>query len=125
MALTVPPPTSSLTEFGWIFHNNHLDSSIYQDDDIMEFSDSSAEYQTPPYQQHQQPQQQQVSVNVYPKNTRTHFARLFQAKAASYSPNSLVFTLDKTLEILNKIPAAQIPHEKHVFRVANAKGKFD
>jgi hypothetical protein len=60
MALTVPPLTSSFSEFGWIFHNNHLDSSIYQDDDIMEFSDSSAEYQTPPYQQQQI--QTQVSV---------------------------------------------------------------
>lgn len=65
MALTVPPPTSTFSEFGWIFHNNHLDSSIYQDDDIMEFSDSSAEYTTPPYQntpQQLQPEQQQVSV---------------------------------------------------------------
>lgn len=64
MALTVPPPpTTSFSEFGWIFHNNHLDSSIYQDDDIMEFSDSSAEYQTPPHQNNQQQQQQQqVSV---------------------------------------------------------------
>lgn len=63
MALTVPPPqTTSFSELGWIFHNNHLDSSIYQDDDdIMEFSDSSAEYQTPPHQNNQQ-HQQQVSV---------------------------------------------------------------
>lgn len=51
MALTVPPPSNSFSEFGWIFHNNHLDSSIYQDDDIMDFSDSSGEY---PQQQHQQ-----------------------------------------------------------------------
>lgn len=62
MALTVPPPTSSFSEFGWIFHNNHLDSSIYQDDsDIMEFSDSSAEYQTSPQQQ--APQVSFTSVN--------------------------------------------------------------
>lgn len=63
MALTVPPPTP-FSELGWIFHDNHLDSSIYQDEDIMEFSDSSADYQTPPHQsaQQQQPHQQQVSV---------------------------------------------------------------
>jgi hypothetical protein len=63
MALTVPPPTSSFSEFGWIFHNNHLDSSIYQDDDIMEFSDSSGEYQTSPPQNTQQ-QPSQVSLLV-------------------------------------------------------------
>jgi hypothetical protein len=61
MALTVPPPSSSFSEFGWIFNNNHLDSSIYQDDEMMEFSDSSAEYQTPPYQNAQHHQQDQVS----------------------------------------------------------------
>jgi hypothetical protein len=63
MALTVPPPTSSFSEFGWIFHNNHLDSSIYQDDEVMEFSDSSAEYQTSPSQDAQQ-QPQQVSKSI-------------------------------------------------------------
>jgi hypothetical protein len=48
MALTVSPP-ASFSEFGWIFNNNYLDSSIYQDDDdIMEFSDSSGgEFQNP------------------------------------------------------------------------------
>lgn len=65
MALTVPPQTP-LSEFGWIFHDNHLDSSIYQDEDIMEFSDSSADYQTPPHQstQPQQQTQQQVSRSI-------------------------------------------------------------
>lgn len=58
MALTVPPPSSSISEFGWIFHNTHLDSSIYQDEDIMDFSDNSADYQTPPHQATTQPQQQ-------------------------------------------------------------------
>jgi hypothetical protein len=61
MALTVPQPASSFNDqFGWLFHNNnncYLDASIYQDDDIMEFSDSSVEY--PSYQLSQQ---QQVSV---------------------------------------------------------------
>lgn len=59
MALTVPPPTSSFSEFGWIFNNNHLDSSIYQDDDLMDFSDSSGEYQA----QQQPPQVSLVIVN--------------------------------------------------------------
>ena len=77
MALTVPPPTP-FSEFGWIFHDNHLDSSIYQDEDIMEFSDSSADYQTPPHQATQLQQHQlEVSVclsinqlHVYPKKTK-------------------------------------------------------
>lgn len=57
MALTVPQPAGSLSDqFGWLFHNNcHLDASIYQDDEeIMEFSDSSAEYPTYSHQQQQQ-----------------------------------------------------------------------
>lgn len=63
MALTVPQPASS--DLGWLFHNNncYLDASIYQDDDIMDFSDSSVEYQSyqpSPQQQHQQ----QVSKSV-------------------------------------------------------------
>lgn len=60
MALTVPQPASSLgDQFGWLFHNNfNLDASIYQDDEeIMEFSDSSVEY---PIYQHSSNQQQQV-----------------------------------------------------------------
>lgn len=61
MALTVPPPSSSFSEFGWIFHNTHLDSSIYQDEDIMDFSDNSADYQTPPHQTTTEPQLQQQS----------------------------------------------------------------
>lgn len=73
MALTVPPPTP-FSELGWIFHDNHFDSSIYQDEDIMEFSDSSADYQTPPHQtaEPQQQHQQQVSVclDVYPKKKK-------------------------------------------------------
>lgn len=80
MALTVPPaPSSSFSEFGWIFHNNHLDSSIYHDDDMMEFSDSSADYQTTPPHNQICEQQQQVSPAVckspsaiYPENTSTH-----------------------------------------------------
>lgn len=61
-ALTVPQPASSFTDqFGWLFHSNcHLDASIYQDDEeIMEFSDSSVEY--PTYQHNSNQQQHQVS----------------------------------------------------------------
>lgn len=44
MALTVSPP-ASFSEFGWIFNNSHLDRSIYCDeDDIMDFSDSSGDF---------------------------------------------------------------------------------
>ncbi|KAG5676766.1 hypothetical protein PVAND_006575 [Polypedilum vanderplanki] len=68
MALTVPQPASSLSlsdQFGWLFHNNcHFDASIYQDDDeIMEFSDSSVEYST--YQHTSQQQTQMRSYNNY------------------------------------------------------------
>lgn len=66
MALTVPPAaSSSFSEFGWIFHNNHLDSSIYHDDDdIMEFSDSSADCQTTPPHNQISDQQQQYQVSL-------------------------------------------------------------
>lgn len=63
-ALTVPQPASSFTDqFGWLFHSNcHLDASIYQDDEeIMEFSDSSVEY---PTYQHNSNQQHQVSKSL-------------------------------------------------------------
>lgn len=64
MALTVSPP-ASFSEFGWIFNNNHLDSSIYQDDDdIMEFSDSSGggEFQPQnPQQTHQVRKQNKIA----------------------------------------------------------------
>ncbi|CRK95673.1 CLUMA_CG009131, isoform A [Clunio marinus] len=74
MALTAPPPASSLSEFGWIFNNNHLDSSIYDDEDIMEFSDSSTEYQTLPYQNSQQPlQQQSESRSIYNVDAQNTF----------------------------------------------------
>lgn len=66
MALTVPTPSSSFSEFGWIFHNTHLDSSIYQDEDMMDFSDNSADYQTSPQQTAPPPQQQQqVSICLF------------------------------------------------------------
>lgn len=75
MALTVPQPASSFDQLGWLFHNSncYLDASIYHDDDedIMEFSDSSVEY--PSYQTSQHVQQQQVSkfncnteINLHP-----------------------------------------------------------
>lgn len=66
MALTVPQPASSSDQFGWLFHNNncYLDASIYQDDDdIMDFSDSSVEYLLS-YQPSQQQYQHQVSINL-------------------------------------------------------------
>lgn len=57
MALTVPQPASSFDQLGWLFHNNsncYLDASIYHDDDdIMDFSDSSVEYQTSQHIQQQ------------------------------------------------------------------------
>lgn len=65
MALTVPQPASSSDQFGWLFHNNncYLDASIYQDDDdIMDFSDSSVEYPSYQASQQQQHHQQQVSI---------------------------------------------------------------
>jgi hypothetical protein len=68
-ALTVPQPASSFTDqFGWLFHSNcHLDASIYQDDEeIMEFSDSSVEY--PTYQHNSNQQQHQVSKSITLKN---------------------------------------------------------
>ena len=67
-ALTVPQPASSFTDqFGWLFHSNcHLDASIYQDDEeIMEFSDSSVEY--PTYQNNSNQQQHQVSKSITEK----------------------------------------------------------
>ena len=55
MALSVPQPISSFDQLSWLFPPNsnlNLDASIYQDDDeeIMEFSDSSGEYSSSPYQ---------------------------------------------------------------------------
>jgi hypothetical protein len=68
MALTVPQPTSSFNDqFGWLFHSNchfDLEESIYQDDeDIMDFSDSSVEY--PTYHQHNSTQQHQQQVSKF------------------------------------------------------------
>ena len=60
MALTVPSASTNFSEFGWMFHNCNSNTTNYQDDGIMEFSDSSAEYQAPSPQNDQQ-QQNQVS----------------------------------------------------------------
>ena len=102
MALTVP--ASSLSEFGWIFSNNHLDSSIYQDDDIMEFSSSSGEEcLTPPHNgenvDNSQQSAQQVSSKSMKFTSRKNSQLIFGLKLkASCHSKFLQISWEKQLE---------------------------